>query len=95
MGFVVLGVLLVALKLLGMPFMDRVGWWWVCAPFAAAAAWWAFADHVGLTQRRAMAQANERARKRREKQYENLGMRAPRPGGANPPGSSNTPGPRD
>ena len=78
-GFV-LGVLLVALKLGGVPFLAHVNWWWLTLPFVLAAAWWAFADHVGITQQRAMADEITRARERRERQYEALGMRAPRHG---------------
>ena len=80
MWFVALGVLLLVLKLAAVPVVGQWPWWVVLAPFGLAAVWWAIADSFGITQRRAMAEESERARKRREQQYEQLGMRAPRAG---------------
>ena len=85
MWFVAIGVLMVALKLADLAVMSRVPWWGVAVPFGLAALWWAVADHLGITQRRAMAEEAERARQRRERQYESLGLRAPPPG-KQPPG---------
>ena len=59
-------------------------WWLVLSPFALAAAWWHIADSVGVTQRAAMRREGARAAKRREAQYENLGMRAPKAGSKAP-----------
>ena len=81
MWLVAVGVLLLVLKLAGVAVVGQWPWWVVLAPFGLAAAWWAFADSTGITQRRAMEQESARARKRREQQYENLGMRVPRQGG--------------
>lgn len=85
MWFVGIGMVLLLLKLADVAVMGRMPWWGVAVPFALAAVWWAIADLSGITQRRAMAEDDERARKRRERQYEAMGMRAPRPG-ASPPG---------
>lgn len=94
MWFVGLGVLLLVLKLAGVAVVGQWPWWVVLAPFGLAAAWWAFADGVGITQRRVMEDQDERARKRREQQYENLGMRAPRAGSPRGSGRSDKTEPR-
>lgn len=80
MWFVAAGVVLLLLKLVGPAFFGQLPWWLVLAPFGLAVAWWAFADQVGITQRKAMQQQDERARKRRDRQYEEMGMRVPRSG---------------
>ena len=87
MWLVVVGVAAVALKWFGVGFMADLSWWWVLAPFAAAALWWQFADGIGLTQRNAMAREDKRAADRREAQFESLGLRPPKRGGkaAKPP----------
>ena len=80
MWLVVLGVLAVVLKLAGIGFVAGLSWWWVLAPFAAAAVWWQVADSTGITQRYAMARADKRAADRRERQFEALGLRPPKGG---------------
>ena len=40
MWLVAVGVLAVVLKLAGIGFVAGLAWWWVLAPFAAAALWW-------------------------------------------------------
>lgn len=75
MWLVVAGVLLVVLKLVGVGFVAGLSWWLVLAPFALAAVWWQVADMTGITQRKAMALEDQRAAKRREAQFESLGMR--------------------
>lgn len=78
MWLVVVGVLAVVLKLAGIGFVAGLSWWWVLAPFAAAAVWWQVADSSGITQRDAMARADKRAADRREQQFEALGLRSPK-----------------
>lgn len=87
MWLVSVGVVLVFLKLVGFGFVAGWPWWGVLAPFAVAAVWWKVADGTGLTQRAAMRREDEKAAKRREAQFEALGLRAPRPGSgaAQPP----------
>ena len=80
MWLVVLGTVLLALKLSGFGPVAHWSWWLVLSPFAAAAIWWRIADSVGITQRAAMRREDARAAKRREAQYENLGLRAPKAG---------------
>ena len=84
MWLVVLGTVLLALKLSGFGLVAHWSWWLVLSPFALAAIWWRIADSVGITQRAAMRREEARAAKRREAQYENLGMRAPKAGGKAP-----------
>ncbi len=80
MWLVVVGVVLVGLKLLGLGFAAGWSWWLVLSPFALAAVWWKLADSLGITQRRAMAREDARAARRREAQFESLGMRPPSAG---------------
>ncbi len=80
MWLVVVGVLLAGLKLLGVGFVAGWSWWLVLAPFALAAVWWKAADAMGITQRRAMDLEDQRAAKRRDAQFESLGMRPPSAG---------------
>jgi len=74
MAFLILGILLLAMK------MAEVGpgadwpWWAVLTPFAVAVAWWAFADATGLTQRRAMDKMERIKAERRNRNLQALGM---------------------
>jgi small Trp-rich protein len=98
MAFIVIGVLLVLAKLAGLGPMADLSWWWVLSPFPAAAAWWAFADGSGLTQRRAMQKMEDRKRERREKAMAALGLgvnaaeRSRKPTSAPAPASARSPG---
>ena len=84
MWLVVVGVLAVVLKLAGIGFVGGLSWWWVLAPFAAAAVWWQVADRLGITQRDAMARADKRAADRRESNFEALGLKPPKGGKGRP-----------
>jgi small Trp-rich protein len=44
------------------------------APFAIAAAWWAFADESGLTKRRAMEADDVRKQDRRDRNIDAMGL---------------------
>jgi small Trp-rich protein len=74
MAFVVVGLILLALKLAEIGPAGSWPWWAVLAPFGLAAAWWAVSDAFGLTQKRAMRKAEERTRARREKAVRDLGL---------------------
>ena len=74
MWFVVLGVLLIALKLADIGFVVAWSWWWVLSPFAAAAVWWAYADASGLTKKREMNKLEDRKLERRRKNMEAMGI---------------------
>lgn len=78
MPFVLLGVLLVLLNLLGVGFAASWQWpgdWWkMLWPFGLAVLWWAYADRSGLTKRREMAKMEQRRLERRRKSMEGLGL---------------------
>jgi len=74
MAFLILGVLLLVLKLAEFGPVAAWAWWVVLAPFGLAAAWWAFADSIGLTQRRAMDKMEQTKAERRNRNLEALGM---------------------
>ena len=61
MAFLLIGVVLLALKWAEVEPVAQWGWGWVLAPFGLAAVWWWWADWSGYTQRKAMEK--EEARK--------------------------------
>ncbi|WP_422014148.1 TIGR04438 family Trp-rich protein [Roseateles sp.] len=76
MGFVLIGVLCVVLKLGGWVQFHKDDFWaWVIvlSPFALAMVWWAWADASGFTQRKVMQSQDARKAARREQQMEALG----------------------
>lgn len=75
-----LGLFLVLLKYLEIGPVAAWSWWWVLAPFAVAALWWAWADSSGLTKRRAMEKMEKRRQDRinRHKTAMGVGPRRPR-----------------
>ncbi|MBP9906968.1 MAG: TIGR04438 family Trp-rich protein [Rhodoferax sp.] len=60
-----LGLVLLALKYLAIGVVANWSWWLVLSPFAAAVAWWAWADNTGYTKRKAMERDNKRRDERR------------------------------
>lgn len=74
MAFLIIGVLLLAGKLADIGPMGQWSWWVVLTPFGLATVWWAIADSVGFTQRRAMQRMDERKEKRRVQTMESLGL---------------------
>jgi small Trp-rich protein len=74
MYFVVLGVLLIALKLAEIGFVSQWTWWLVLSPFAAALVWWAYADSSGLTKKREMDKLENKKLERRRKNMEAMGI---------------------
>lgn len=74
MPFVAIGVLLVLLKFLEIGPVAAWSWWIVLAPFAVAVVWWAISDATGITARRESDKVDARARARREKNLEAMGM---------------------
>ena len=67
MYLMVLGLILLVLKYLEIGPVAMWSWWWVLAPFAAAVAWWAWADSSGYTKRKAMERTDKRRDERRER----------------------------
>ena len=74
-----LGITLILLKYLEVGPVANWSWWWVLSPFAAAAAWWAWADATGYTKRKAMEKMDQRKQDRINKHKEALGMKTRRP----------------
>ena len=74
MAFLILGILMLAMKLAEFGPVANWSWWIVLAPFALAVAWWGFADATGLTQRRAMDKMERLKAQRRDRNLEALGM---------------------
>jgi small Trp-rich protein len=73
MYFVMLGVLLLALKVAEFGPVGQWSWWIVLAPFACAAAWWTWADASGYYKRRAMEGMEVKKQERRRRSMESLG----------------------
>ncbi|MFN3415721.1 MAG: TIGR04438 family Trp-rich protein [Caldimonas sp.] len=74
MYFIVLGVLLIALKLAEFGAAAEWSWWIILSPFALAVAWWAWADASGYTKRRQMDKLEEKKKERRKKNLAALGQ---------------------
>jgi small Trp-rich protein len=74
MYLVVLGGLLLLMKVADFGPVATWSWWIVLAPFAAAMAWWSWADSSGWTKRREVERMDQRKADRRRKNLENLGM---------------------
>jgi len=60
-----LGLILLVLKYIEWGPVALWSWWLVLAPFALAAAWWAWADATGYTKRKAMEADDKRRDERR------------------------------
>jgi len=75
MVFVVLGVLLLALKLAELNPVAEWSWWLVLTPFALAVAWWAWSDATGRTTRQAMRKDQKRKEDRRRNLADGMGLR--------------------
>lgn len=74
MWFIVLGVLLIAMKLADFGVVATWSWWVVLAPFGLAVVWWAYADASGYTKRREMDKIEEKKKERRRKALDALGI---------------------
>ena len=80
MFFVIVGVLIIVLNLLGIgPFGDW-NWnftgdvWKFTVPFILAALWWAWADRSGLNKRREMEKMEARKQNRRKENLAAMGL---------------------
>ena len=69
-----LGIVLLALKLLEIGPVAAWEWWWVLSPFAAAVAWWGWADWSGYTKKKAMQKEDARKQARIDKSRQSLGI---------------------
>lgn len=73
MYFVLVGVLLLALKWAEIDPVAAWSWWIILAPFACAAVWWAWSDASGHSRRRAMDKMQQRKEERRRRNMEAIG----------------------
>ncbi|MBP6394304.1 MAG: TIGR04438 family Trp-rich protein [Giesbergeria sp.] len=69
-----IGIVLVLLKYLEIGPIAAWSWWWVLAPFALTALWWAWADASGYSKRRIMDKMDRRKQERLDKQKSALGL---------------------
>jgi len=80
MFFVIVGVVIIALNLLGIGPIGDWNWnftgdvWKFTVPFILAALWWAWADKSGLNKRREIEKMEARKRARREDNLEAMGL---------------------
>jgi small Trp-rich protein len=80
MYFVILGVIIILMNLLGIGPPAAWTWnlggdlWKFAVPFALAAVWWAWADASGYNKRKEMERMERRRQDRREQNLEALGM---------------------
>lgn len=74
MLFVLIGVVLMALKLLDIVPVALWPWWWILSPFGVAILWWSWSDKSGLTERKAMEEHEAKRKDRRKKSLQALGM---------------------
>ena len=75
MAFVIIGIILLALKLLEIGPVAAWSWWWILAPFAMAFLWWEIIDPMfSLSQKRAMRESDARRKARADKYRESLGL---------------------
>jgi small Trp-rich protein len=74
MVFLLLGVLLMALKLAGLGPVADWSWFLVLGPSALAVAWWAWSDATGHTKRVGMRKDAERKQERRRNLAQGMGM---------------------
>lgn len=78
MLFLLVGVVLLALKCFDVAPVVGWSWWLVLLPFALAAAWWTLADRLGYTARKAAERDELRKQNRIDKQRDMLRNRRPR-----------------
>ncbi len=82
MYFVIAGLLIILLNLLGVGPVAEWDWkitgdlWKFCVPFGLAAVWWGWADVSGYNKRREMEKMEAKRQARREQNLEALGMDA-------------------
>ena len=74
MLFLILGVVLLALKYLEIGPVALWSWWMVLAPFGLAVLWWAWADWSGYTKRKAMQKEDAKKAARITKAKDAMGQ---------------------
>jgi len=80
MLFVAIGILLIALNLLGIGPFAAWNWnffgdmWKFCVPFLLAVIWWMYSDKSGLDKRRQMDRMEKKKQNRRLENLASLGV---------------------
>ena len=80
MLFVIIGVLLILMNLLGVGWPAAWNWeffgdlWKFCAPFVLAALWWVWSDKSGLNKRREVERMEKKKQDRRMENLQALGL---------------------
>ncbi len=80
MPFVIIGVILILLNLVGIGPFAAWNWdifgdlWKFALPFLLAVAWWIWSDVSGLNKRREMDRMEKKKKDRRQENLEALGM---------------------
>lgn len=74
MYFLLIGIGTLAMKYLEIGPVAAWSWWVVLAPFALAAAWWAYADASGYTKKKEVEKMDKRRQDRIDKQRDAMGM---------------------
>ncbi|MFM2111929.1 MAG: hypothetical protein RLZZ271_589 [Pseudomonadota bacterium] len=74
MYFVIIAVILTALKLMEVLPFANLGWFWIAALFILASIWWFWADSSGYTKRKQQERMDDKVKKRVERQKEALGL---------------------
>ena len=74
MYFLLIGIVMLALKYLEVGPIAGLSWWIVLSPFGLAMAWWWWADSSGYTKRVEIDKMAKRKEDRIEKQRDAMGM---------------------
>ena len=74
MYFLLIGIVVGALKYLEMGPFTALPWWMVLSPFGMAVLWWWYADSSGYTKRKEIEKMDKRREDRIEKSREAMGM---------------------
>ena len=74
MYFLLIGIVMLALKYLEIGPIAGLSWWIILSPFGMAIAWWSWADSSGYTKRVEIAKMAKRKDDRIDKQREAMGM---------------------
>ena len=79
MFLLVIGLILLALKVLELGPVASWSWYVIAAPFLLTVAWWAWAASMGYTQRKEMETMDKRKQDRIDKQRSALGIGPKKP----------------
>lgn len=74
MYFLLIGIVMLALKYLEIGPVAGLSWWIILSPFGLAIAWWSWADSSGYTKRVEIAKMAKRKEDRIDKQRDAMGM---------------------